>query len=358
MSKVYRFTNCFLLRDHSIVKEDLWIRDGLIQDPQNLFYEERISEDESFDLNGALISPGLIDLQINGALGYDFSTDITDDESAALILSRVTTYLLSRGVTSFCPTLVTSPQTTYEAVLPRVCPKGPILGLHLEGPFISQAKKGAHPRSTSRGPGMKGIIGRLGREAGVRVALGHSVCDVETAEAAVEAGAVMVTHLFNAMSAFHHRSDPGLLGLLTTIILLPREKTKKDQECSSASYPMGPLQHGRIRLAYKTNFRGLCLVTDALGQLDILVKGKVAIVKGTKDTLCGPRPALGGQVEALEAASLHPAEALGIQEKKGTLNYGSDADFIVLNRNPMGGPYELLSTWTAGVKVYDKALSS
>ncbi|XP_040575115.1 N-acetylglucosamine-6-phosphate deacetylase [Lepeophtheirus salmonis] len=400
--KLIRFYNCYLLRDHSLVLDDFWIKNGIILDSKELFYGEKVCPDLSIDCEGDIISPGLIDLQINGGFGIDFSTDIRDAKSAISCLSKVTTQLYRFGVTSYCPTVVTSPESSYKEIVPFINREGSILGLHLEGPFISSVKKGAHPpqyiQSLSSFDDILNVYGnnlesvriitlapeilppdnlfdliKKLTQKGIVVSLGHSVSDISTAEKAVDAGASMVTHLFNAMSAFHHRSDPGLIGLLT----YPRDKKKIFFGLISDGIHSN---NAALRLAYKTNFEGLCLVTDAigalglsngqykLGQLDIEVRGNRALVKDTKDTLCGAMTDLlqavsifrkgsrCSEVEALEAVTLHPAQALGIEYQKGTLDYGTDADFIILRRNERkNGYYDLMSTWVKGVKVYSNS---
>lgn len=149
--------------------------------------------------------------------------------------------LLAHGVTSFCPTLVTSPTDTYHQVLPKIKRKAggrhgaTILGVHVEGPFISVEKKGAHPENCIRDleEGFKTledvygdisnisivtlapeklrvpeVIGELARR-GVTVSVGHSMADLKHGEIAVKHGATLITHLFNAMLPVSHSiNDP------------------------------------------------------------------------------------------------------------------------------------------------------
>ena len=101
--KLIHFYNCYLLRHHQILKEDFWIRNGIILDPEIIFFDEKKMADESINCHGALIAPGLIDLQINGGFGIDFTTDIVDELSAVKCLDIVGKGLLKFGVTSYCP---------------------------------------------------------------------------------------------------------------------------------------------------------------------------------------------------------------------------------------------------------------
>nr|XP_019568738.1 PREDICTED: N-acetylglucosamine-6-phosphate deacetylase isoform X3 [Rhinolophus sinicus] len=310
---VLQFTNCRILRGRRLLREDLWVRGGRILDPERLFFEERLVADEQRDCGGCILAPGFIDVQING--------------------------------------------------------------VHLEGPFISREKRGAHPEAHLRSfeaNAFHDVLATYGSLDNVRivtlapelnrsheviqaltargicVSLGHSVADLRAAEAAVQSGATFITHLFNAMLPFHHR-DPGIVGLLTS-----------DQLPPGRHIFYGMISDGThtnpaaLRIAHRAHPQGLVLVTDAvpalglgngrhtLGQQEVEVDGLTAYVAGTK-TLSGSiapmdvcvrhfLQATGCSVEsALEAASLHPAQLLGLEKRKGTLDFGADADFVVLD---------------------------
>ena len=118
MGEVSKFTNCYILRDHKIIREDVLVRDGKFLDPEPLFFDEQKKPDRVVDCNGLLLAPGLIDIQINGGFGVDFSHDIRTQEQADKCLGIVAKGLTSYGVTSFCPTLVTSPKFAYHQMIP------------------------------------------------------------------------------------------------------------------------------------------------------------------------------------------------------------------------------------------------
>ncbi|XP_017895806.1 PREDICTED: N-acetylglucosamine-6-phosphate deacetylase isoform X1 [Capra hircus] len=394
---VIQFTNCRILRGGALLREDLWVRGGRILDPEKLFFEERRVADEQRDCGGCILAPGFIDVQINGGFGVDFSQASEDVGSGVALVAR---RILSHGVTSFCPTLVTSPLEVYHKVLPQIPVKsgGPhgagVLGVHLEGPFISREKRGAHPEAHLRSfeaDAFQDVLATYGgldnvrivtlapelghsheviRELtalGICVSLGHSVADLGTAEEAVQSGATFITHLFNAMLPFHHR-DPGIVGLLTS-----------DRLPAGRRIFYGMIADGihtnpaALRIAHRAHPKGLVLVTDAvpalglgngrhtLGQQEVEVEGLTAYVAGClvsfpplaprtcplcsrgTNTLSGSiapmdacvrhfLQATGCSVEsALEAASLHPAQLLGLEKCKGTLDFGADADFVVLD---------------------------
>ncbi|HEV3030137.1 MAG TPA: N-acetylglucosamine-6-phosphate deacetylase [Polyangia bacterium] len=185
------------------------------------------------------VSPGLIDLQVNGAFGHEVGADAT-------ALAALAAALPATGVTSFLPTLVSGAVEAYRAgaaALRAAEAAGGArrLGLHLEGPMLSPARVGAHdPAAVARGatalasvldeliaadvlrivtiaperPGALALIRRL-RDAGVVASLGHTDATFEEFVAGADAGASFVTHLYNAMRAFQHR-EPGSVGAALT----------------------------------------------------------------------------------------------------------------------------------------------
>uniref|UniRef100_A0A671VSC8 N-acetylglucosamine-6-phosphate deacetylase n=1 Tax=Sparus aurata TaxID=8175 RepID=A0A671VSC8_SPAAU len=370
---ITQFINCRILREHQLQRDDLWVREGKILDPEKLFFDEQGYADKRVDCEGSIIAPGFIDVQINGGYGIDFSQACEDVCSG---VSFVAKKILEHGVTSFCPTLVTSPPAVYHKVLPQVkvhnggSHGAGVLGFHLEGPFISLEKKGAHPAQFLR-PFKSGDISDLMEaygsldnvamvtlapelansqsvvrelsQRGITVSLGHSVANLSQAEDAVKHGATFITHLFNAMLPFHHR-DPGIVGLLTS-----------DQVPAGRTVYYGMIADGihtnpaALRIAHRAHPSGLVLVTDAitamglppgrhtLGQQVIEIQGLHAYVAG-----CSVE-------EALEAASLHPAQLLGISNKKGNLDYGSDADLLLLDE-----ALNIKATYISGEEVWRK----
>lgn len=106
MSQIKVFRNCCLLRNHEIRKEDLWVCDGRIIDPEPLFFDGNKSFDVEIDCQGGLIAPGLIDLQINGGFGVDFTFNIKDEKTANVCLDKVGKGILAHG--RLCQTPVSS----------------------------------------------------------------------------------------------------------------------------------------------------------------------------------------------------------------------------------------------------------
>ncbi|KAH8041517.1 hypothetical protein HPB51_016962 [Rhipicephalus microplus] len=347
----FEFKNCTILRNHELIVEDLWVRNNVIVNPEPIFFDERVTADIQLDCNGAIIAPGYIDLQINGGMGVDFSHSV---DTIVEAVQKVAKGVLPFGVTSMCPTIVTSTPDVYRKSTLRVNKQHLIamLGImcvHLEGPFISKHKKGAHKaqliQDLSGGfESLMHVYGSLDSVAivtmapeldpdgkviqalvkkGVTVSIGHSEANLVQGEKAMQDGASFITHLFNAMLPFHHR-DPGLVGLLTS------KKLPEEKNVFYGIIADGIHTHpAALRIAYKANSRGLTLVTDAMSAMGL-------------EAGCT-------SVEALESASLHAAEVLGIQKRKGTLDFGADADFVVLDSN-----LHVLSTWIAGECVWMK----
>jgi N-acetylglucosamine-6-phosphate deacetylase len=357
-TKTYRYYNARLLHNHELMQGELWTADGQIIVPRD-------HADIEVDLEGLIIAPGYIDLQVNGAFGVDFSYGADRVEEVAALLPQF-------GVTAFLPTLVSLSQKQYAISMPFLQPKeggshgASILGIHLEGPFFNPQQKGAHddqlltslngPIEDFYGslegvkivtlapelPGMGDAIREL-KEKNIVVSAGHTLATYEDMQKAVDEGVGLCTHLFNAMTPFHHRS-PGIIGAVLD-----------DHNIHYTVIADGVHLHPSVlNLAWKSKPRGLVLVTDAiqalglpsgsykLGSMEVDVQKGRAYVQGTQ-TIAGSVLSMDQAVrnfriatncsivDAIEAATLKPARVLGIQDRKGTLGVGSDADFIVLN---------------------------
>jgi len=200
---------------------------------------------DCLDVNGDWLSPGGVDLQINGALGLAFP-DLDNHDVASLL--EICRFLGRQGIDGFLPTLVTTAIANIHRALSVIAKVqhqiqqesfpgvAQIWGVHLEGPCLNREKRGAHPDEHLQPLTLDGIKNVLGdhahcvtvmtlapeldptgtvipylRSLGIVVSLGHSQATVEQAEAAFSRGATMVTHAFNAMPSLHHRK-PGMLG--------------------------------------------------------------------------------------------------------------------------------------------------
>lgn len=290
------------------------------------------------------LAPGFVDLQAN---------DWTDLEPT----------LLGQGVTAWCPTLVTSPLESYTAELDKIAARQhdsspPILGAHLEGPFLGGAP-GAHPvdllrpfdqgwiaalpdvvRIITLAPELDGALAVIADLAarGVLVSIGHSTATYEQARAAVDAGARMVTHVFNGMGQFHHR-QPGLLGVALT----------DDRLYTGLIADLVHVHAAGIALAFAAKGpERVVLVTDAVAGPMYLDDGTLAGSHLTMDravanaVLCAGIPL----PDAIRAASTNPADLLGATDR-GRIEVGARADLVALDRD-----LRVATTWIAGEVVF------
>jgi N-acetylglucosamine-6-phosphate deacetylase len=340
------------LVDGQRIPGDVEVRDGLV-----------VAVGLQGQTGVGLAAPGLVDLQVNGFAGVDL-LDADSDGYA-----HVGAALLETGVTAYLPTFITSPEERVVAALERVSTldvSGPrILGVHLEGPFLSTRRLGVHQAEWRRDPdpallnrllaagpvrlmtlapelpGADDLIDRL-VAAGVVVSIGHTDATAEVAQAAFRRGVRTVTHLFNAMPPLGHR-EPGVAGAalaspdVVVQVIADRIHVAEDI----------------LRIVLAAAPDRLALVTDAmagagegdgtylLGEVPVIVSDGVARRKdgalaGSVLTLIEAvrnLHELGAPLErAIAAASSVPASVIG-QSDVGRLTVGGPADIIVLDDN-------------------------
>jgi N-acetylglucosamine-6-phosphate deacetylase len=318
------------------------------------------------------IVPGYVDLQVNGIDDVDVAHADGDD------WGRIETQLLAEGVTTWCPTLVTMPLGAYPAPLARVAaraglddgdPRPGIAGVHLEGPFLGAAM-GAHPpdlvrpldrrwlaalppivRVVTLGAELEGIEGAVAELAGrgVLVSVGHTAADHEAVGRAVDAGARLVTHVFNGMPPLHHRR-PGPVGAALT----------DDRVAVSLIADLVHVHPLAIQLAFRAKpAERIVLVTDAVAwragtagtvRLDLL-EGAPRLPDGTlagsvlrmDQAVANVVHAAGVPLErAVWAASRNPAALLGLPDR-GRIEVGARADLVLLD-----GDLQATTTWVGG----------
>jgi len=320
---------------------------------------------QTLDARGRLVVPGFIDLQLNGAFGDDFTMDPPS-------IWRVAGQIARYGVTSFLPTIITAPLEKIAQAQDALATGRPAgfrgaapLGLHLEGPFLNPAKKGAHNPAYLRPPdpalvadwspangvrlvtlapelpGGLELIRRLVAQ-GIVVSAGHSMATFAQAQAGFAAGTRYGTHLFNTMPPLAHR-EPGLPGAL----LATRGQVV-------GIIPDGIHIHpGLIAIVWAAKGpREVSLVSDAMAALgmapgryrlndfDVIVTEKDARL--TDGTLAGSVLPLDqavrnlitftgcGLAEALAAVTTTPADLLGIGGERGRIRPGLVADLALL----------------------------
>ncbi len=306
-----------------------------------------------------LAVPGFLDLQVNGFVGVDFL------EADADGYRHAGEALLATGVTSCLPNFITAPEEQLVAALhsvPSVLDGPRILGVHLEGPFLSPLRLGIHPETARRDPD-EGLLERLlaagpvrlvtlapelpGAESLIRnllrheiaISCGHSDATAEEANTAFDAGAQTVTHLFNAMRPFQHR-DPGIAGAALA----------RDDVVVQVILDGVHLAPEAAKVVWRAAAGRVALVTDAmtgaglgdgtyrLGGVKIEVTDGVP--RGPGGALAGSTlamidavrnlHALGASLEdAVTAATEVPARVLGLADA-GRLAVGLPADVVIL----------------------------
>jgi N-acetylglucosamine-6-phosphate deacetylase len=305
--------------------------------------------------------PGFVDLQVNGFGGVDFLDADADG------YRRAGEALLETGVTSYLPTLITSPEEQLlasmreipvdEALRPRV------LGVHLEGPFLSPSRLGTHMASSRRDPdrdllhrlldggpvrlmtlapelsGAGDLIDAL-IARGVKVSLGHSDATAAQANEAFDAGVATVTHLFNAMRPFRHR-DPGIVGAALArddvIVQIILDGIHLAPETAQVIWRAAA---GRVALVTDAiTAAGLSDGSFSFGDLDVsvhdgTVRGPDGVLAGSVLTMIEAvrnLHALGVPLpDAVGAATAVPARVLGLADA-GRLGPGLPADVVVLS---------------------------
>ena len=317
------------------------------------------------DLGGAAVLPGLVDIHTHGAAGADFS------DGDAEGLRRMAAHLAKRGVTSFAPTSMTLPYETLErafataAALSENRPAGcaRVVGIHMEGPYFSEKKKGAQNAAYLRLPDAKGFrrlyegCGGLVRIVDVApelegaaafteaakklctVSVAHTDADYDEAAAVFEAGATHLTHLFNAMPGIHHRK-PGVIGAASE-----RESVAAELICDGLH-----VHPSAVRMAFRLFPGRVCLISDSLrccgmpdgeyelGGQQVFLSGGVArlrdgtIAGAASDLYRDMQNAVAFGIpreEAILAATIRPAREIGRGDEIGSIEQGKLADFVL-----------------------------
>lgn len=409
-SGITRLTGCRIIKNNTLVEEDLWLSSvtGRILRSQEVFYEHQAAPDEVIDLGGRIVCPGFIDVQFNGAFGFDFSQAPQDPVSYRKGLKELNRKLIGTGLTSYLPTITSQKPELYHSALPYLGPSGAArdadegaesLGAHVEGPFLSPTKNGIHsPEVLQSATSFADLEACYGADNLVNIkkltaapevgnmtsiipevvnrniifSIGHTEATYEEASAAVAAGAKMITHLFNAMKPLHHR-NPGVFGILGH----PSTHTPFFGVIADGIH----LHPTTVKIAYAAHPEGMILVTDAMSLAGLpdgtynWTNGDSIIKKGSNLTLSGTDKIAGGCAtlldcvnnflnwsnasipEAVRAVTVTPAKMLGLEGVKGSLNADADADLLVLSEEVAGEEKRLLvdQVWKFGRLVHERS---
>jgi len=359
------------------------IEDGHIAALASREHAELPSNARHTDFPGMVLVPGFIDIHIHGGAGHD----VMEAESSTL--AAIETAMARTGVTSYLPTTVTASEDRLLRALDhlgRAVAKneshknGAVpLGIHLEGPFISHAKRGVHPpenlvqpsphlldkfwqasgggiRMMTIAPEIPGAVATINhaKQLGVACSLGHSDATYQEAVQGIAAGATHATHTFNAMRAFDHR-EPGILGAVLTEKGITADIIADGVHVAPAALQLFLMAKGPERAILITDAISATGMPDGryrLGTLDVDVKGDRCEHQGK---LAGSVLTLDRAVrnvmsftawelqQVIRMATLNPARLLGIASQRGTLAPGRIADIVVLT--PQG---QVVQTIIAG----------
>ncbi|MGV8003209.1 N-acetylglucosamine-6-phosphate deacetylase [Photorhabdus temperata subsp. temperata] len=371
---MYALTNCIIYTGHDrLDNHAVIIADSLIK--RVCLTQELPEQIEKHDLNGAILSPGFIDLQVNGCGGVQFNERLEDISEKTLDIMQKANE--RSGCTSYLPTLITS---TDELMIASVevmrtylkHNKYQALGLHLEGPYLNPVKKGTHNPDIIRKPTPEminflcdnaDVITKLTLapemveqkyihqliESGIVVSAGHSNASYEEARQGFRNGITLSTHLYNAMPYISGR-QPGLMGAIfdTPEVyagIIPdglhvswpnirnAKRLKKDKLIlvTDAILPAGmdtsinKMEH--FTFAGKTIYYrdGLCV--DENGTLS---GSSITMIDAVKNSVEHVGIALD---ETLRMAALYPARAIGVDQYLGTIEAGKIANLTVLSHD-------------------------
>ena len=329
----------------------------------------------TLDFPGAVLAPGYVDLHVHGGAGCDVMGADRDQ------LAEFERHLARHGTTGYLPTTVTAPVEDTCAALDRLAdaieeaeraPRSEVraqaVGIYLEGPFLSYEKRGVHPAEHLQAPSValferfwqaaRGHIKlitiapelpgacELIREAsgrGVCVALGHSNADYASARAGIGAGARHATHTFNAMRAIDHR-DPGIAGAVLTESAVSAEIIADGVHVAPAMVDLFLKAKGADSAVLVTDAISATGMGDGryrLGTFEVEVRGDIC--RSAEGKLAGSVLTLDRAVrnmmdfarcelqEAVRLATVGPARVAGIDQRKGVLAPGADADIVALS---------------------------
>jgi len=355
----------------------LIVEDGRITDVSSRAGKTLALNVALVDFGDAVLAPGFVDIHMHGGAGLDLMRALPSE------LPRLGKFLTTHGVTGYFATTVAAPLDATCATLDRLANAieaaaadtasngDPVqarpLGIHLEGPFLSHKRRGVHPPEclvtptieifdrlwqAARGhvrmltiapevPGAMGVITEAARR-NVCVSIGHSDADMPVAQAAVKAGARHATHTFNAMRPLDHR-EPGILGEVLGNDQLSADIIVDGIHVNPVVVQLFLRAKGRERAVLITDAISATGMPDGRYQL-----GPIEV--DVKDGKCTSNGSLAGSVltmdravrnvtqfsdwtlrDAVQAATLNPARAVGLSARHGVLAPGADADFTVLS---------------------------
>jgi len=367
-------------KDHIFQKGNIILKDGLIQNIEleddesikEISFEDLGSKEDVLDVNGKYVIPALMDIHFHGALGSDFCDGTKES------LDAISMYECKNGVLEICPATMTVPEDQIEKILSNAAnykeqEKGSsLVGINLEGPFISPLKMGAQNPENIKNASLelfekwqalsKGLIRLLDiapeeannmkvikdikeKNKNIHISIAHSNCNYDEAKECFKNGADHLTHLWNAMNMMQHRNPgPAVAGM--------EEGAFAELICDGIH-----IHPAMVRLAFKMfGDDKIVLISDSirasgmpdgeydLGGQNVLVRGRKAVLKDNENALAGSVTNLfecmkncvsfGIPLEtAIRASSENPAKSIGLFNEYGSIEKGKIANLLVLNDN-------------------------
>ncbi len=364
----------------SFERKDIYIEDDRFVSP----VDYTGSSSDVIDAADCYVIPGLIDIHSHGAVGCDFSDGDKDG------LKKILAYERACGITTYCPTSMTLPEETlkkaykslndpvffhlandrtdkpFSGQSPKESGYARVAGINMEGPFLDEAKKGAHQacylkpataaffdacqkaasgaiRLVTVAPNIAGNMDFISDyHDKVTISLGHTSCNYDTAKEAIAAGANHLTHLFNAMPSLLHR-EPGLIGAAMDNRAVYAELIADGIHVHDAM----------IRNAFFMFSDHICLISDSIrgtglsdgsyelggqifhvnGKLATLDDGTIAgSVTNLYDAMCHAIAIGIPMEEVIAAATINPAKSIGIYDQVGSITPGKYADVLIVNK--------------------------
>lgn len=355
-----------IIKNVKVYTEDKKFLDGEAAVRDGKFAEADPSDTEIVDGEGCYMIPGLIDIHFHGCVGDDFC------DARPEAIANMAKYEASVGVTSICPATMTLSEEELHGIMKTAgayqgTDGAKLVGINMEGPFISEKKKGAQAAKYIRRCDA-GLFRSLQKESGnlirlvdiapenegamefirdvkdeVVISIAHTVADYDTAVQAFEAGASHVTHLYNAMPPLNHR-EPGVIGAA-------RDNSNCHVELICDGVHIHPsvvratfAMFGADRIILISDSMRATGLTDGqytLGGQDVFVKGPRATL--ADGTIAGSATDLMGCLrvavrkmgiplaDAVGCATMNPAKEIGIYDRCGSITVGKDADFVLLD---------------------------
>lgn len=338
---------------------DIFVEDGIIVD--------KTKQNEVIDASGLYVIPGLIDIHFHGCMGYDFC------DASHEAISEMAKYQLRNGITAICPASMTLDVEHLKDIFRcaasyRSVEGAELVGIYMEGPFLSVGKKGAQAETYLRKADVT-VFKKLQDEAGhmikvlaiapeeegamdfikemsqhVQISVAHTCADYSTAMKAFECGARQVTHLYNGMNGMNHR-EPGVIGAVSDNQDVMAELICDGLHIHPAVVRATFKMLGDDRIILVSDSMSACGLGDGiydLGGQEIEVKEGIAKIAGTEVIAASVKNVMECMKtavkhmhipleSAIKACTQNPAKAIGVYDQMGSITIGKKANLVIMD---------------------------